>query len=381
MRQRKAFLPDPLPSGIVLRPSTYGELMAAQEAVGRLDAAMAQVPHRATVSRMLQALDTRSSAAMDGVIVGRREVLAAAMPGAVAADPHPRWPGYQRVSEMIVELARSDRSLDPTVWARMSAAMSGSDVPDDAFAEELPWRRHITWTNSPAGEDLIVHAPPGAELRVATEQWCVWVREQRELPPLVTIILAQIQFLLISPFPGSAHLARQFPILMLMRAGVLRDPVLPLATWLRRHEERYLAVIRGVLDRGDPDELMVIAAEAIREACYQQIELVAELTDVHRGTVAKVARRTAAVRLAEALIDRPMILVREIPELCGVTGNHAVEVARRLHKEGLVEFVDLKTLGFQAEETISGKAIVATDIARLLTLVPSPGPERQSSAG
>lgn len=363
MRAEGAFIPDPLRSEVVLRQDTYRIAADAQAALGRLDMGTRQVPNPSRW--MLRALrdEARSSAAFDQVVTLPQEVYVAGLPGAPAVDV--RLDRYLRACTMAVDAARSGRPIDVALLARLSATVSGSP----ANGEE-PWRAVPGWLGGPRPEDAyLVVAPPGAELRVATEQWCSWLEEQREMPLLVKITLAYFQFNLLSPFPGSPHLARIVITYELLRAGALGEPALPISTWMRRHHQVLPRLVRGVVDRQDFDALVTFLATGVRETCEEEIAKITAACDAYADLVARFSRKTAMMVLLEALVAAPAMDLQEIAVTCDITPTHAATLARQLENANIVQVLDSRTLEHQAGEGSYRKVIhLAPRIMRLFNL-------------
>jgi Fic family protein/DNA-binding MarR family transcriptional regulator len=362
-----AFLPDPLRSEVALRQETYRLAADAQEALGRLDMGIRRVPNLSRWVRHALRAEARSSAAFDGVVTLPQEVYVAGLPGAPAVDA--RLDRYLRACTIAVDAARGGRPIDVALLGRLSAVVSGTSQDAE------PWRTVPGWVGGPRSEDAyLVAAPPGPELQVATEQWCSWVEEQREMPLLVKITLAYFQFSVLSPFPGAAHLARLVITYELLRSGALAEPALPISAWMRRHHQMLPKLVRGVVDRKDFDALVTFLATGVRETCEAEIARITTACETYAGLVAQFSRKTAMVHVLEALVADPAMDLQEIAETCDVTPTHAATLARQLEKAEIVQVLDSKTLEQRAKDNSYRKVIQLTPrIKQLLSLDLHPG--------
>src|ERR1044071_9405032 len=75
LRERGAFLPDPLPSEVTLHNATWTAASAAQEMLGRLDVSVQEFPRAARWVRQAILREIHASAPLDDVMVPRREAL------------------------------------------------------------------------------------------------------------------------------------------------------------------------------------------------------------------------------------------------------------------------------------------------------------------
>jgi hypothetical protein len=110
-------------------------------------------------------------------------------------------------------------------------------------------------------------------------------------------------------------------------------------------------------------------AEGVQISCARQVELIMRLDKVCGTMLRRVWRKTAIVKLVEALITHPVINVIEIADICGVSSGRATVLARQLQEHGLAKVLHPKTLEGQPDDNSHGKVIVATGIVRLLGLL------------
>lgn len=357
-----AFLPDPLPSEVELRQGTYRAAAEAQAALGRLDMATRQVPNPARWARYALRLEARAWAAFDGVVTLPQEAYVLGLPGAPPADG--RLDQYLRACGIAVNDAARGRPLDVASLARLSQVASGSS------GEQEMWRTGHGWLGGPRPADaFLVAAPPGPELWVATEQWCSWVEEQREMPLVVKSALALFQYYVLSPFPGATHMARFVMTYEALRSQALREPALPISVWMRRHHRMLPELIVGVVDRQDFDSLVVFLATAVRETCDEMIARVEAARSAFTELAERVApRRTAVLQVLEALVADPAMDLHEVAEIGGITVTHAATLVRQLEAQEIVRLLDSRTLEQQAEDASYRKVIhLDPKIMRLLT--------------
>lgn len=370
VRTRGAFLPDPLPSEVVLEPSTQRHLGDAQEMLGRLDSGFMLLPNRADLTSFSQRLEVRYSAALDGVFTSSREASALDLPGAATPQVDERLAPYLTANDRAVAAARTGRPLDPALLGRLSRIQTGRPPEGPA-----PWRTDPAWLGGTRPQDaFLVTAPPGPELRVAVEQWCAWVDAQCDMQLIAKLAMGYLELTMLAPFPGSGHLSRLFFTYELMRSRVLHEPVLPVSAWLRQHSARQDALVRDLVKGAPLDAWMVFVAEWITATCRQQLVRIAEINEIHQQMLDTVTRKTAIVRLVDALIANPVMNLNKIAEICDVRPHHGASLARRLQEAGLAEIMDVKT----EEQDFSGRSrnrvVIAPRIARLLGLVPPRSP-------
>lgn len=367
-----AFLPAPLPYEIPLRQETSCEAGRAQEALGRLDARIQDMPAADKWANQALLREMKSSAWLDGLMIASREayVLGATVDG-THGENNP-FVGYFRSGLALAEAARAGRPLTVNLLGRVSAIMQGNDGVAD-LQEGDRWRTGVAWLGGPdPASAYMLAAPDDAQMWIAAEQWCSWMRTQNEMLVAVKLALAFVQFLLLSPFPGAAHLARLVINHELVVSGVLAAPVLPLSDWLYRHRDQLPALIHGVVVRSDFDQLVSFFAKGIRAVCDAEEVRIKKSRDFEIAVTSRhVARKTSIIMLIEALAVMPVMTMRQVAETCGITTTQARNLANQLHEEGIVEIIDAESFQYQGDDPAAyRRIIVVPGVLQVLDIFP-----------
>ncbi|TDV55124.1 Fic family protein [Actinophytocola oryzae] len=340
---------------------------AAEQKLGRLDVVTQHMPVRKHWVEQTMRREALASARLDEWLITVREAYALDLKQP-AQDRDTPLRGYLRSGIAVVKAAKRGRPLDVDLMGRLSSVTTGGRGD-----EPLPWRTTTAWLggSSPAAAYLIV-APPGAELRVGTEQWCSWVREQKEMPLIVKITAALLQFMLLSPFPRSGHLARLAVTHELLRTRTLSAPVLPLSEWLHRHQDELPRIVRGVVESHDLDTAVSFVAACVSEVCEVEIARIESARRQSAEVLRKFTRRTAVVRAIQALYAKPMMGLSEIESVCKVSDSQAAKVIRQLQEAGVVEPLDMASFRQHTTDTPYRKTVFVPSIMRVLGLWPLP---------
>ena len=161
------------------------------------------------------------------------------------------------------------------------------------------------------------------------------------LPTLVRAGLAHVQFETIHPFlDGNGRVGRLLITLLLCEAGLLRQPLLYLSVYFKRHRERYYELLGRVRHTGDWEAWLAFFLQGVQETAENAAATVGRLTErftADRERIATEGRRAgSALRVHEALQERPIL---SIPETCKRTGLAFPTVSaalRLLERAGLV---------------------------------------------
>ena len=143
------------------------------------------------------------------------------------------------------------------------------------------------------------------------------------LPTLVRAGLAHLQFETIHPFhDGNGRVGRLLITLMLSQAGVLHDPVLYLSLYLKQHRSVYYQMLDWVRRTGDWERWLLFFLEGVRQTAEGAVSASQSLSDMftnHRTAIQQNRRANSALRVHEALMQRPMLSLPEVRRRTGLS--------------------------------------------------------------
>ncbi|WP_026361247.1 Fic family protein [Amycolatopsis nigrescens] len=367
IQREGAWVPRPLPSDLPLRSETHRALAAAEQALGRLDEAAQRLPDRAALERHTMLREAQSSAAWENMPLALMEVLLAELPGAKAprAEVAPVL-RYLEASTQAFDAVRAGRRVDMDLLGKTSRLLL-APTADDADGEAGKtadggfWRTTQSWVGGRTRDTAaLLHTSPGPHLRAVMAQWEEWVADHCVLPLVGKIAIGHHQLEVIHPFGGgNGYVSRLYASLELVRAGALRDQVLPLSVWLDRNRDVYHAQLRHAIDTESFEEFIRFFAGGVREACLGQIELIRRMDAVRAKHKELISRAGNASRVAEGLIAMPVTNHRDIAKRFGMSVKNATEVARQLQHAGLLTVHGGKNYN---------KVFVCQDVLDLFTL-------------
>jgi hypothetical protein len=343
LRQEGAFLPRPLPSMVRLQPQTYRILAEAEQAIGRLDEAVARLPNRAGLVRLAQLRDVHGSGELGGVFAALRELLLADLPGtadAPAIDLDLRR--YLRANDEAVEWVRNGGAINLALLSQLGAVLDGTTDTLGAIngddVTEVNWRDGPGWLGGPDPRDAyLLTVPPGAELQTSGMQWSAWVDSECEAPLLARVALGHYQLSVLSPVAHADHLSRLYITLALIREGAMRDPLLPVSEWLSRHRDDYRERILGMVHEGDLDGFLVFFASGVADLCRGQLQFVNRAERISEEHLGRLGRRMdGIVRVTRDLAATPLTTNLQIAERCGITVQQAASLTKQLLRIGVL---------------------------------------------
>jgi Fic family protein len=149
-------------------------------------------------------------------------------------------------------------------------------------------------------------------------------RDSPPIPALVKAAVAHVQFETIHPFlDGNGRVGRLLIVLMLHEARVLRQPLLYLSLYLKRHRSEYYRLLDSVRQEGAWEPWLDFFLEGVEQTAVSAVDTAHRLLALFREDAERVdalGRSTANTRrVFGALRDRPLRTVTDLAERTGVS--------------------------------------------------------------
>lgn len=211
-------------------------------------------------------------------------------------------------------------------------------------ADRLPgeFRRSQNWIGGTRPNNASFVPPPPAlvdDCMAALERFIHGSAQgEHSLPVLVRAALVHLQFETIHPFlDGNGRLGRLLIVLMLIDAGVFKQPLLYLSLFFKQHRSRYYELLDGVRQHGDWEAWIEFFLEGIELTSTAAVATAHRLLDLFRSDEASLAglgRFGPSLRQGyEVLRRRPLTSISQIKELSGMsfpTASKAIEALAEL---------------------------------------------------
>lgn len=341
----RAFLPAPLPPAPSLTMTTEltSLLSAADRAIGKLDGSVQTLPNPDLFVVMYVRKEAVLSSQIEGTQSSLQDLLAAE---AQALDPdHPRDVAevinYVRAMRhglaRLRELPVSIRLIREIHHELLQGVRGGRLQPGEL-------RTSQNWIG-PAGSTIASARfvpPPPHEVPLALGALETFLHTADDLPPLVKIALAHVQFETIHPFlDGNGRIGRLLITFLLVEHGVLHQPVLYLSHYFKGRREEYYERLQAVRDRGAWEEWLAFFLRGVVEVAHEAADTarrILQLREDHRATITARLGRAAGNghKVLEKLFDRPIVGVNDVKAVTGTTYAAANALVARLVEIGVL---------------------------------------------
>lgn len=336
------------PGSTVGVPSTQ-----ANQALGRLQGAMAQWPD----SDLLTRTQLRREAVQSSMIEGTRTQLDELLTyEATRSDDG--MPADVRVTERYVEALQCGlqavrmhgrSALDLALVNRMHAIlMQDEPIPKGEYRTLQAWIGGGTRIE----DATFVPTPPEHiaacmhELESSMLQYAPREDEQGALSVIAQLAIAHAQFETIHPYAdGNGRTGRILMPLILAAEGL---PALYLSGTLMRHKTAYYAALRDVQLRGEWRPWLQLVYRAVIDAVDETLSLAADLTAIVAQWAVLTAgkrRDSAARRLPPRLLGRPVVTVAAVAELLDISVPAASKGINELVSLGVLSVKDGRKWG------------------------------------
>ena len=342
----KAFVPEPLPPKnpeLDISDELQTCLSKADRSLGRLDGAIQTLPD----PDLFVFMYVRKEAVLSSQIEGTQSSLSQLLKReAEIMDPDTP----QDVSEVINYVGAINLGLHLLdtlpVSTRLVKEIHQKLLENVRGQKQNPGqlRTSQNWIG-PGGcqiRDATFVPPAPADMVEALSDWEKYLHESDSIPLLVKIGLAHAQFETIHPFlDGNGRVGRLLITLLLCEKQVLLKPVLYLSYYFMQNRQEYYDLLQRTRDAGDWESWIKFFVQGVddvsRQAAQTAREIV-ELRERHRTLIVDSFGLVAGngLKVLEHLFSQPIISVRRIMDLTGVTFAAANQLMHRFEDAGVL---------------------------------------------
>ncbi|MFT3800111.1 MAG: Fic family protein [Burkholderiaceae bacterium] len=341
----RAFSPAPLPPHppLNLGGEIASLLSTADRALGRLDGSVLTLPNPDLFVFMYVRKEAVLSSQIEGTQSSLQDLLSAEAQLFDLGLPRDVDEVLNYVRAMNHGLDRLDQlpvsvRLIREIHAKLMEGVRGGRLQPGELRTSQNWI-------GPAGCTLATASfvpPPHHEVPQALSDLERFLHAPDNLPPLIKIALAHVQFETIHPFlDGNGRVGRLLITFLLTECGVLHKPVLYLSHYFKRHREAYYDHLQAVRERGDWEGWLAFFLRGVIDVAGEAAGTARNillLREQHRSTITEHLGRAAGNghRVLESLFDRPIVSVANVQQMTGTTFAAANTLVSRLVRHGVL---------------------------------------------
>lgn len=259
----------------------------------------------------------------------------------------------------MIDTVSQNNPIELTAITSAHAALMRDDPGEARHAGKL--RTVQNWIGgsdySPRGALYV--PPPHETVRPYMDDLISFVNRQ-DLPALVQAAVAHAQFESIHPFTdGNGRIGRALVNTVLRRRGATTRLVVPLASALVAHRDRYFDVLNGYR-AGDLGPLIATFASSSRIAAAESRVTADRLDDVPRQwqeSVGPTRRGSAAAKLLSVLPSNPILSADDAVALVGPPRSSVFTAINRLRDAGV-----LRPLTERKRDQVWGASLVLDEL-------------------
>jgi Fic family protein len=205
-------------------------------------------------------------------------------------------------------------------------------------------RRSQNWIG-PAGSTIntATFVPPPPDMLLDTLGALEsFLHANDDVPPLIRIALAHVQFETIHPFlDGNGRVGRLLITFLLTERAILHKPVLYLSHYFKQHRQQYYDLLNGVRNEGGWEAWIRFFLTGVVQVSAEAAETarrILELREQHRSAITERLGRGAANghKVLESLYERPIVTVTDVQKRTGTTYAAANMLVRKLVEIGVL---------------------------------------------
>lgn len=339
----RAFIPASLPPVDLDVAGLLHPLLAAQEAIARLDGMATTLPNVELLVFMYIRAEAVLSSQIEGTQASLDDVLRAEANLKEADDPQDVQEVINYISALNYGLQRSvelpiSLRLIREIHTQLMQGVRGDTRNPGEF------RRTQNWIG-PAGATLKTARfvpPPVPDMKDALDNLEKFIyEEQSNIPSLIKIGLLHAQFETIHPFlDGNGRTGRLLITLLLCHYNLLNQPLLYLSYYFKLNRTEYYDRLQAIRDQGDWEGWLRFYLEGIQIIAQESTEktrAVLQQRELDRERINELGSKSGKALLVRDYLYRfPYINVKAVEQITELSYSAANVLINDLVRIGLI---------------------------------------------
>lgn len=204
------------------------------------------------------------------------------------------------------------------------------------------FRRSQNWIGGPSPATARFVPPPVPNMQSALHELELFLHTPSELPILIRVGLAHAQFETIHPFlDGNGRIGRLLITFVLVQERVLREPILYLSIFFKRHRQDYYDRLQAIREKGDWEGWLDFFLEGVAAVSEEATRTAREIVNLREEKRAQINRQLgrragSALRLLEDLFRNPIVNVKRVEATTGLSQPAANALTNAMEEIGLL---------------------------------------------
>jgi Fic family protein len=340
-----AFVPPPLPPADLDLSGLHQHLDRANQALGRLDGLTVMLPD----VRFLLYLYVRKEALVSSQIEGTQSSFVDVLlfenkvPTTVPKEDVEEVSNYVAAMQHGLRRLQGGFPLSLRLIREIHAILLKGGRGENRSPGEF--RRSQNWIGGSRPGNASFVPPPPAEMMEALDRFERFLHDDKHgLPLLVEAGLVHVQFESIHPFlDGNGRLGRLLITLLLCAKGALKEPLLYLSLYFKKHRNQYYEHLQRIRTEGVWEEWLEFFLEGTAVTAQEAAETATRILDLFskdREKIQKLGRPSAsALRVHEYMQRKPIANIAATAKALKLSIPTVTVALNHLVRFGIVEEV------------------------------------------
>lgn len=308
-------LPDPpideLESKAVLKAT-----VEARASIASLDQAVQRIPNPAVLVSAIPLLEAKASSEIENIVTTTDELFRLAADSEEQASPETKETLRYRSALFAGLRSLTKRPLTAATAAEVCTRIKAREM----VVRELPG----TYIGNPVTKEARYTPPEGRSvIQQKLSSWERFIHGDHDVDALIVMAAAHYQFEAIHPFSdGNGRTGRILNILLLMEAGLLREPVLYLSRHIIRNKDEYYERLLSVTRDGDWEGWLLFMLEGVRATSLETLHIIDQIQSLQmkmRKELQEVTSAGANAYMLDLLFEQPYCRISNVMERCKVS--------------------------------------------------------------
>lgn len=340
----KAFIPHPLPPDPPVQ--IEGELQRLLEqatlALGRLDGFALVLPD----TNLFLYTYVRKEAVLSSQIEGTQSSLSDLLLFEIEEAPGSPIEDVREVSRYVdamnhgLERMRDGFPISVRLLKEMHRILLGKGRGSEKEPGEL--RRSQNWIGGTRPGNAAFVPPPADYVLECLGSLEKFLNDSRSnAPALIKAALAHVQFESIHPFlDGNGRIGRLLIALVLWSENILKEPLLYLSLYLKKHRSEYYRLLQEVRMKGDWESWVAFFLEGVKETAEEAAATARKLLNIAAADEKRIhalgRKASSALRIHRALQRQPVTTIAVMSKKTGLSVPTTTAGIAELQRLGIV---------------------------------------------